>query len=231
VTKRENVTTRIRKPTSTLILIMVAALASAACGRAEPKPTEIPGSPPIVGSTVHPTEEVDSLENPSVPSPTFDVGDTAQGFVFNLTSEVFVHEGAIPSRYSCDGENISPPLAWNNPANDTLSFALIIDDPDAPSGTWIHWVLYNIPSGTTSLSEAIPPQAEFEDGSRHGENSWGRTDYGGPCPPGGTHRYFFKLYALDTVLDFDSAPTKEELLQATEGHVLATAELMGTYAR
>jgi Raf kinase inhibitor-like YbhB/YbcL family protein len=150
---------------------------------------------------------------------------------FGLTSSAFSMEEAIPTKYSCDGENISPPLQWSDPPDGTQSFALISDDPDAPAGTWVHWLLYNIPADVRALPEAIPAEAELSDGSRHGENSFGRLDYGGPCPPGGTHRYFFKLYALDRVLDLEAGADKETLLQTMEGHILAQTELMGTYTR
>jgi Raf kinase inhibitor-like YbhB/YbcL family protein len=149
---------------------------------------------------------------------------------FELTT-AFAPEEPIPVKYTCDGEDISPPLAWENAPASTQSFALIADDPDAPRGTWVHWVLYNLPAETRTRSEAIPPDAELSDGSRHGHNSWGRSGYGGPCPPSGTHRYFFKLYALDTTLNLEAGANKEQLLQAMEGHVLSQAELMGTYTR
>jgi Raf kinase inhibitor-like YbhB/YbcL family protein len=154
-----------------------------------------------------------------------------QEVAFKLTSTAFVHEAPIPSKYTCDGEDISPPLEWSDPPADARAFAIIMDDPDAPVGTWVHWVLYDLPAGTRMLPEAVSSDAELPDGSRHGENSWRRTDYGGPCPPSGVHRYFFKLYALDVALDLDAGATKEELLQAMEGHVLAQTELMGTYTR
>jgi Raf kinase inhibitor-like YbhB/YbcL family protein len=150
---------------------------------------------------------------------------------FVLTSAAFSMEEAIPTKYSCDGENISPPLEWSDPPDGTQSFVLISDDPDAPAGTWVHWLLYNIPADARALPEAIPPEGELPDGSRHGKNSFRRLDYGGPCPPSGTHRYFFKLYALDTVLDLEPGADKETLLQAMGGHILAQSELMGTYSR
>jgi Raf kinase inhibitor-like YbhB/YbcL family protein len=148
-----------------------------------------------------------------------------------LESAAFAPGGPIPTRYTCDGDDISPPLQWSDPPTRTQSFALIVDDPDAPSGTWVHWVLYNLPADTRSLAEAIPSDADLQGGSRNGSNSWKRLGYGGPCPPGGTHRYFFKLYALDTVLNLDSGESKDSLLQALEGHILAQGELMGTYTR
>jgi Raf kinase inhibitor-like YbhB/YbcL family protein len=150
---------------------------------------------------------------------------------FELTSSAFAAGGSIPSRYTCDGEDISPPLAWTDPPQGTQSFALICDDPDAPVGTWVHWVLYNLPAETQTLPGAVPPDADLPGGGQHGENSWRRLGYGGPCPPSGTHRYFFKLYALDTVLDLAAGAGKKQLLRAMEGHILAQAELMGVYAR
>ncbi|MEE8390731.1 MAG: YbhB/YbcL family Raf kinase inhibitor-like protein [Anaerolineae bacterium] len=150
---------------------------------------------------------------------------------FELTSTAFAHEEPIPGKYTCDGDDVSPPLQWSDPPADTQSLALIADDPDAPVGIWVHWVLYNLLSDARALPEAIPSEADLPDGSRHGKNSWQRTDYGGPCPPSDTHRYFFKLYALDTALDLEAGATKEQLLQAMEGHVVAQAELMGTYIR
>jgi Raf kinase inhibitor-like YbhB/YbcL family protein len=148
-----------------------------------------------------------------------------------LTSSAFTHGSMIPKQYTCDGKDISPPLSWSDPPEKTQSFALIMDDPDAPLGTWVHWVIYNLPATARGLGEGVPPDADLPDGSRQGRNSWRRIGYGGPCPPSGTHRYFFKLYALDTVLPLASGATKEELLKAMEGHIVAQAELMGRYAR
>ncbi len=150
---------------------------------------------------------------------------------FELTSTAFANSDPIPMKYTCDDQDISPPLQWQDPPEGTRSFALICDDPDAPVGTWVHWVLYNLPGSTLSLPEAILSDADLPDGGRHGQNSWGRSDYGGPCPPGGTHRYFFKLYALDTELELVAGASKEELLHVMEGHVLAEAETMGVYSR
>jgi Raf kinase inhibitor-like YbhB/YbcL family protein len=148
---------------------------------------------------------------------------------FNLTSPAFANGEAIPPQYTCDGRDISPPLQWSEPPPATGGLALIADDPDAPVGTWVHWVVYDLPPDLRSLPEAVPAGADLPQGGRHGQNSWKRTDYGGPCPPGGTHRYFFKLYALDSRLDLDAGATKAQLLKAMQGHVLAQAELMGTY--
>ncbi len=146
---------------------------------------------------------------------------------FTITSSAFGHSAAIPVKYTCDGADVSPPLQWSDPPAGTLSLALIVDDPDAPVGTWDHWILFNLPADT----RALPAQATPPGGSLDGKNSWGRTGYGGPCPPSGTHRYFFKLYALDTMLDLPAGANKAALLEAMEGHILAQAEMMGTYSR
>ncbi len=150
---------------------------------------------------------------------------------FELTSSAFQPQAPIPPKYTCQGEDVSPPLRWSDPPREAQSFALIMDDPDAPMGTWIHWVLYNLPADAHELPESVPPNADLPDSSRHGKNSWEHTGYGGPCPPSGTHRYFFKLYALDAMLDLAGGATKEQLLQAMEGHILAQTELMGRYSK
>ena len=144
---------------------------------------------------------------------------------FELTSMVFTEGASIPVRYSCDGEDISPPLAWSDPPAGTQSLALIMDDPDAPVGTWDHWVVFNLSADMRELPEAARVAATT------GKNSWGRNDYGGPCPPGGTHRYFFKLYALDIPLSLDENANKGQVLSAMEGHILAEAALMGIFSR
>ena len=151
--------------------------------------------------------------------------------VFELTSSAFAAGESIPPRYTCDGDDVSPLLEWTDPPAGTQSLALICDDPDAPVGTWVHWVLYDLPAETRTLPEAVPADADLPGGGRNGENSWRRLGYGGPCPPSGTHRYFFKLYALDTVLGLDAGAGKKQVLKAMEGHVLAQVELMGTYSR
>jgi hypothetical protein len=151
---------------------------------------------------------------------------------FELTSTAFEQGETIPTKYTCDGQDISPALSWRDPPEGTQSFALIVDDPDAPIGTWVHWVLFNIPADERSLPEDMPAQDQLSNGSLHGQNSWKRREYGGPCPPSGsTHRYVFKLYALDTSLDKAAGARKKELLKAMEGHVLAEAELTGQYSR
>lgn len=148
-----------------------------------------------------------------------------------LISSAFVNNSRIPSQYTCDGKDISPPLSWSHAPNNTKSFALINEDPDAPMGTWVHWLIWNIPHKVTELKENVEKTKELADGSRQGITDFGRVGYGGPCPPSGTHRYFFKLYALDTYLDLPAGAKKEELLKAMKGHILAEAQLIGTYQR
>ncbi len=148
-----------------------------------------------------------------------------------ILSPAFQHEGMIPDKFSCKGQDISPPLKWENAPAGTKSFVLICDDPDAPVGTWDHWLLFNIPASVSDLQEGAPAQAELVNGARHGKNSWGRKDYGGPCPPGGAHRYFFNFYALDTLLDLKPGVSKKELMNAMQGHILAQTELMGKFKR
>jgi len=148
-----------------------------------------------------------------------------------LESNAFTTKGLIPAQYTCDGQNISPPLSWDAPPTGTQSLALIIDDPDAPGGIFTHWVLYNLPSETRQLSPAVPTQAALGNGVLQGKNDFGNLGYGGPCPPRGTHRYFFKLYALDQPLKLASGATKEQLVTAMDGHILAAAELIGSYTR
>lgn len=148
-----------------------------------------------------------------------------------LTSTAFMEGASIPKKYTCDGKNVSPPLLWRGAPDGTLSFALIADDPDAPAGTWVHWVIYQIPPEKNGLQEEISARRKLENGMIQGENDFGRVGYGGPCPPGGTHRYFFKLYALDTGLDLQPGATKRELLNAMEGHILEETKLVGRYSR
>lgn len=148
-----------------------------------------------------------------------------------LKSAAFSDSGMIPPKYTCDGEDISPPLSWDAVPKGTESFVLICDDPDAPVGTWVHWVIYNLPKETRYLAEAFTDKAELEDGTMQGINDFKRTGYGGPCPPGGTHRYFFKLYALDKKLDLKTGLTKNQLLKALQGHIISESVLMGKYKR
>ncbi|HUU41026.1 MAG TPA: YbhB/YbcL family Raf kinase inhibitor-like protein [Desulfatiglandales bacterium] len=148
-----------------------------------------------------------------------------------VTSSAFSEGKMIPEKYTCDGEDISPPLAWTGVPEGTKSFALICDDPDAPMGTWVHWVLFDIPAEIRELSSNIPPLPVIKNGAKQGINDFRKYGYGGPCPPGGTHRYYFKLYALDIEVDLVSGITKDQLLKAMEGHILAKGQLMGKYKR
>ncbi len=148
-----------------------------------------------------------------------------------ITSTAFAEGGTIPRDHTCDGRDISPPLAWSGVPEGTKSLALICDDPDTPVGTWVHWVLFNIPATASELLQSMPPDKILEDGSRHGINDFRKFGYGGPCPPGGTHRYYFKLYALDAELTREPGITKAELLKAMKGHILAEGQLMGRYKR
>ena len=148
-----------------------------------------------------------------------------------ITSTAFKDGGMVPSKYTCDGKNISPPLRWDAAVAGTKSIALISDDPDAPMGTWVHWVLFNLPPQTTQLREDFPTDETLADGTRQGITGFGTTGYGGPCPPSGTHRYFFKIYALDIEIDVVSVIDKDELIRKMEGHILAQGQLMGKYKR
>jgi Raf kinase inhibitor-like YbhB/YbcL family protein len=153
------------------------------------------------------------------------------GKIMEIKSSSFNHEDMIQAKYTCDGQNISPPLAWSGAPKETKSFALICDDPDAPAGTWVHWVIFDIPSNINFLPEKVAKQEEIAGLGKNGKNSSRRYGYDGPCPPGGTHRYYFKLYALDTILNLNTGLSKEELLKAMKGHVLAEAQVMGKYKR
>lgn len=148
-----------------------------------------------------------------------------------VMSSAFQEGGMIPADYTCDGKDISPPLSWSGIPEGAVTLALICDDPDAPLGTWVHWVLYNLPASVQELPAGVPPQEKLASGAVQGKNDFRKLGYGGPCPPGGTHRYYFKLYALDKALDLKPGATKKELLKAMEGHVLAEGQLMGRYRR
>lgn len=153
----------------------------------------------------------------------------------NITSTAFTDGGAIPSKYTADGKDISPPLAWEGVPAGTKSLVLIVDDPDAPDPkaprmTWVHWVLFNIPPDTKGLPEGVKSK-RLPEGTREGINDWKRTGYGGPAPPIGRHRYFHKLYALDATLEGLGTPSKTKLVAAMEGHIIAQTQLIGTYER
>jgi Raf kinase inhibitor-like YbhB/YbcL family protein len=172
------------------------------------------------------TQEVEQLVTEVIesPEPILDLPE------FTLSSAAFLEDEAIPTKYSCDGDDISPSLVWSGAPENTGSFVLIMDDPDAPVGTWVHWVLFNLPGDANSLPENLPANAAFTDGSQQGSNSWGNIGYGGPCPPIGTHRYFFKLYALESSLELVEGATKEDVISAMEDYILMETELMGTYS-
>ncbi len=148
-----------------------------------------------------------------------------------IKSTAFKEGELIPGKYTCDNIDISPPLEWSQVPSGLKSFALICDDPDAPMGTYVHWVLFNLPENARDLPENVPKMEVLNNGAKQGKNDFGKTGYGGPCPPGGTHRYYFKIYALDKELDSRPGITKRELLKAMEGHILAEAQLMGRYRR
>lgn len=154
-----------------------------------------------------------------------------QIMAITITSSAFKEGQMIPAKYTCDGDNISPPLNWQPSPQGVKSFALICDDPDAPIGIWIHWVLWNIPAEANGLPEAVPTTTQLPDGSKQGVTSARSHGYHGPCPPSGTHRYYFKIYALDTMLDLPDNSTKQDLLEAMKGHILAEGSLMGKYKR
>jgi len=150
----------------------------------------------------------------------------------SLQSSAFESGNPIPIANTCDAQDESPPLRWGEPPAGTRSFVLICDDPDAPHGTWVHWVLFNLPGETRSLAAAVTPREELESGAKQGRNDFGRLGYGGPCPPKGKpHRYSFRIYALDAPLALEAGVTKGAVVKAMEGHVLAAGELMGTYQR
>ena len=154
---------------------------------------------------------------------------------FTLDSPAFTHEGEIPAVYTCEGRDVSPALSWTGVPEGTKSYVLIVDDPDAPDPkapkmTWVHWVLYNIPEKTRGFALGVKPE-DLPAGTKQGVNDWKRTGYGGPCPPIGRHRYYHKLYALDTLLPDLGTVTKDKVVEAMKGHILAETVLMGTYQK
>jgi Raf kinase inhibitor-like YbhB/YbcL family protein len=149
-----------------------------------------------------------------------------------LTSPAFKEGDLIPKKHTCDGPDLSPQLRWASPPKGPRSFALIADDPDAPAGTWVHWVIFNIPADQPELPEGVPAQEVLPNGARQGLNDFKRVGYGGPCPPPGKpHRYYFKLYAVDVNLDLKPRATKSQVLEAIKGHILGEAQLMGRFGR
>lgn len=165
----------------------------------------------------------------------FKNNDEDNAMSITIQSPAFENNGEIPARFTCEGDDISPALTWSDIPQGTKSLALIVDDPDAPDPaapkmTWVHWVLYNIPPDTRGLGEAVST-TDLPSGTQQGSNDWKKTGYGGPCPPIGRHRYFFKLYALDIVLPDLNQPTKSDLENAMQGHIIAHSELLGTYKK
>lgn len=150
---------------------------------------------------------------------------------FTLYSDAFSGGGSLPRKYTCDGEGVSPPLRWEDPPPGTRSFALVLEDPDHPGGTWVHWILYSIPAEAIDIPEAVPPTPILIDGSIHGINSWGNFEYGPPCPQSGRHRYFFRLYALDIDPEMNPGLTHEQVMESLIGHTIGRAALMATYSR
>ena len=161
-----------------------------------------------------------------------DAGEEGIEMSIQLTSSAFEEGQPIPEKYSCEGPDLSPPLVWTGVPQGAQSLALICDDPDAPMGTWVHWVLFNLPPDTTSLAEGLPKKTKLDNGALQGVNDFKRPGYGGPCPPPGKpHRYFFKLYALDRSLDLGEGARKKDVEKAMQGHILAQGQLVGTYKR
>jgi Raf kinase inhibitor-like YbhB/YbcL family protein len=203
------------------LLFYILAFSLAACA-SQPTPT-----PPPATSLPEVTEI--PTEVPTTTEASVEVTEEAV-MPFEISSPAFGNGDVIPVKFSCDGDDVSPALTWTEPPAGTQSFALIMDDPDAPIGTWVHWVVYNIPAATRELEENMPTTSELSNGIRQGYTSAKSTGYHGPCPPSGTHRYFFKLYALETTLSLSEKADKKELLAAMEGHILASVELMGTFS-
>ena len=148
-----------------------------------------------------------------------------------LTSASFKEGQPIPRTYTCDGVNISPPLEWGGVAKTAKTLAIVVDDPDAPGGTWVHWVLYNLPADNIGLVENLPATEKLAAGGFQGTNDFEKIGYGGPCPPSGTHHYFFKIYALDSELPLKAGATRAEVMKAMAGHIVLQGQLMGTYRR
>jgi len=220
-------------PKQITYLILVCCLLIALTGCATPpEPAEVSApaveeaveeEPLPTDTTIPPTEASDTEEPDAEETNSEDEGDPTMEMI--ITSPAFNEGEPIPVQFSCDGDDFSPELVWSGIPEGTASLALIMDDPDAPVGTWVHWVLFNLPADSTGLSEGVTGLGE------DGQNSWNQTGYGGPCPPGGTHRYFFKLYALDISLDLEVGATVQSLESAMEGHILDQAELIGTFTR
>ncbi len=207
------------KKISILILICCLAVVLAGCAPA-PEPAEDPA--PVMEEKA--AEEMIPADTPLPPTEEPETEEEPAMVEMTLTSPAFAEGEAIPLQFSCDGDDLSPELAWGGIPAGTASLVLIMDDPDAPVGTWDHWILFDIPADLSGLAQGGTAGTD-------GNNSWNRTGYGGPCPPSGTHRYFFKLYAVDIMLDLPAGTAKGVLEAAIEGHILGYVELMGTYTR
>ena len=208
-----------------IVVVVALALIAAACDGStttvspEPSPTG-PPLPATTGASPTPPEASPTREAPTA--------EAAPPLV--LRSSAFEEGEEIPTRYTCNGGNVSPPLFWGAAPQGAASFVLIMDDPDAPSGIWDHWIVFNIPAHASGLAGSQPDTEELPTGGIHGENSWGNTEYGGPCPPPGpAHTYRFFLYAVDITLDLDPGASKTAVLQAIEGRIVAESLLSGTY--
>lgn len=165
-------------------------------------------------------------------SPDIAAAQRGKAMAFELKTTAFSPGGDIPKKFTCDGPDVSPALSWGDPPAGTQSISLIMDDPDAPVGTWVHWVLYDLPAAARELPENVPKEQELKNGARQGSNDFRKIGYGGPCPPPGRpHRYFFKLYALDAKVNLKAGASKADLEKAMRGHILAQTELMGRYKR
>jgi len=170
-------------------------------------------------------------KQPTATTPNPGTQTTQTATTTKLASSAFTEGEAIPRQYTCAGINISPPLEWTGIPKSAKTIAIIADDPDASAGTWVHWVIYNLPADTIGMIENLPPTEEIKGGGLQGKNDFEKIGYGGPCPPSGTHRYFFKIYALDSELPLKSGATKADVEKAMSGRVLAQAQLMGTYRK
>jgi len=208
-----------------LVLILALALAGCSTGETDSaapqtQPAADTAKSPTVLAATSPTAE-------TLPTPVKETTPTPAEFT--LGSSAFEADQQIPARYACDGEDVSPPLVWKGAPAVTKSFALILDDPDAPGGVFTHWTLYNLPSSVSELVEGAASEAALE--TQQGKTSWGKAGYGGPCPPSGVHHYIFTLYAVDSLLDLPAGASKKQLLSALEGHILAQTELTGLYGK
>lgn len=207
----------LRPMAAAVVAVCVALMAS--CARQQP-----PSAPPEPPLTVQMPPE----------SPISPVGEEEKQVEWRIVSSAFEQEGQIPARYTCDGDNISPQLEWTEPLANTAELALICDDPDAPGGTFVHWVIYGIAPDIRELPENLPPQQQLDEqvSALQGQNDTGKAGYTGPCPPPGpAHRYYFRLYALSEKLELKPGATKAGLLEAMEGKILAEAEMMGRFTR